>query len=92
MKLYYNFIDYCIIKMANKESLNDLSVDDLAMTLDENLCNQTVDVLKIVAIFMKINRDAVNRKSKRHVKKLLKRFMKTYWRMQINQSRIRKHI
>ena len=30
--------------MSNKESLNNLSVDDLAMTLDEHLCNQTVDI------------------------------------------------
>ena len=55
--------------MASKESLNNLSSDDLAMTLDEHLCNQRVDILKIVAILMGINRDAVNGKLKRHVKK-----------------------
>ena len=33
------------------------------MTLDEQLCNQTVDILKIVAILMGINSDAVNTKS-----------------------------
>ena len=78
--------------MASKESLNNLSVNDLAMTLDEYLCNQRVDILKIAAILTGINRDIVNGKSKCHVKKLLKRFTKTYWRMRINQSRIRKHI
>ena len=57
----YNFID-CITKMESKESLNNLSVDDLAMTLDEHLCNPRVDILKIVAILMGINRDAVNGK------------------------------
>ena len=70
--------------MASKESLNNLSVDDLAMTLDEYLCNQRVDILKIVPILMGINRDIVNGKSKRQMKKLLKRFTKTYWRMRIN--------
>ena len=55
--------------MTGKESFNNLSVDDLAMTLDEHLCNQRVDMLKIVVILMGINRDAVNGKSKRHVKK-----------------------
>ena len=35
-------------KMASKESLNNLSVDDLAMTLDEQLCNQRIDIQKIV--------------------------------------------
>ena len=55
--------------MTSKESFNYLSVDDLAMTLDEHLCNQRVDILKIIAILMGINRDAVNGKSKRHVKK-----------------------
>ena len=60
---YYNFID-CIAKMAGKESLNNLSVDDVAMTLYEHLCNQRVDILKIVAILMGINRDAVTGKSK----------------------------
>ena len=34
--------------MASKESLNNLSVDDLAMTLDEQLCNQRIDIQKIV--------------------------------------------
>ena len=72
--------------------MNNLSVDDLPMTLDEHLCNQTVDNLKTVAILMGINRDAVNAKSKGDVKKLLKLFRNTYWRMQINQNRIRKHI
>ena len=78
--------------MASKESLNNLSGDDLAVTLDEHLCNQRVDTSKIVAILMEINRDAVNGKSKRRVKKLLKRFGKTYWRMRINKKRIRKYI
>ena len=35
--------------MVNKESLNNLSVGDLAMPLDENLRNQAVFILKIVA-------------------------------------------
>ena len=35
--------------MVNKGSLNNLSVGDLAMPLDENLCNQAVFILKIVA-------------------------------------------
>ena len=48
--------------MANIESLNYSSVDDLAMTLDEHLCNQALDILKIVAILKLINRDAVNGK------------------------------
>ena len=39
------------------------------MTLDEHLCNQRLDILKLVAILMGINRDAVNGKSKQHVKK-----------------------
>ena len=78
--------------MASKESLNNLSGDDLAVTLDEHLCNQRVDISKIVAILMEMNRDAVNGKSKRRVKKLLKRFGKTYWRMRINKKRIRKYI
>ena len=67
--------------MASKESLKNLSVDDLAMTLDAHLCNQRVDILKIVAILMVTCE-----------KKILKRFTKTYWRMRINQNRIRKHI
>ena len=46
-KPYYNFIDYCITKMANKESFNSLSVDDLEMKLDEHFCNQTVDILTL---------------------------------------------
>ena len=50
--------------MAGKESLNNLSVDDVAMTLYEHLCNQRVHILKIVAILMGINRDAVTGKSK----------------------------
>ena len=58
-------------KMANKESLNELSVDDLAV--DEQLRNQTEDILKIVAIFMGINRNAVNGKSKQHVKKFIEK-------------------
>ena len=32
MKSYYSFIE-CITKMASKENLNNLSVDDLAITL-----------------------------------------------------------
>ena len=58
--------------MENKESLNDLSVDDLAMTLNEHLCNQTVDILRIFAILMGINRVAVDVKLKWHVKKIIK--------------------
>ena len=50
--------------MENKESLNDLSVDDLAMTLNEHFCNQTVDILRIFAILMGINRVAVDVKLK----------------------------
>ena len=46
-KPYYNFID-CIAKMARKESLNNLSVDDVAMTLYEHLCNQRVDIFKML--------------------------------------------
>ena len=59
--------------MANKESLNNLSVDDLAMKLDEHLCNQTVYILKILAILMEINRVTVNAKSKRHIKKIIEK-------------------
>ena len=59
--------------MANKESLNNLSVDDLAMKLDEHLCNQTVCILKILAILMEINRVTVNAKSKRHIKKIIEK-------------------
>ena len=59
--------------MTSKGSLNNLSVDDLAMTLDEHLCNQRVDILEIVAILMGFNRDAVNGKSKRHVKKIIEK-------------------
>ena len=36
MKPYYNFIS-CITKKTSLESLNNLSVDDPAMTLDEHL-------------------------------------------------------
>ena len=68
-KLYYNVIDHCITKMANKESLNNLSVDNWAMTLDKHLCNQPADILKVVGVFMGINRDDVNGESKRHVTK-----------------------
>ena len=50
--------------MTSKESLNNLSVEDLAMTLYKHLLNQRVDILRIVAILMGINRDAVNAKSK----------------------------
>ena len=59
--------------MASKESLTNLSVDDLAMTLDEHLCNQRVDILQIVVTLMGINRDAMNGKSKRHVKKVIEK-------------------
>ena len=59
--------------MASKESLKNLSVDDLAMILDEDLCNQRVDILKIVAILMGINRDALNDKSTRYVKKVIEK-------------------
>lgn len=57
--------------MASKESLNNLSADDLAMTLNERLCNQRVAIFKIAAILMWINGDAVNGKSKPHVKKTI---------------------
>ena len=43
------------------------------MTLDEHLCNQTLDISKTVAILMASNRDAVNAKSKRHVKKIIEK-------------------
>ena len=46
------------------------------MTLDEHLCNQTVDNLKTVAILMGINRDAVNAKSKGDVKKIIETVQK----------------
>ena len=59
--------------MTNKKSLNDLSVDDLAMTLHEYLCNQTVDISRIFAILMGIHRVAVNVKSKWHVKRIIKK-------------------
>ena len=59
--------------MANKKTLNQLSVDDLAMTLDEHLCNQTEDILKIAAILMGINRETVNGISKRQVKKMIEK-------------------
>ena len=55
--------------MASKESLNNLSADDLVMTLKEHLCNQRVAIFKIAATLMGINCDAVNGKSKQHVKK-----------------------
>ena len=50
--------------MTNEETLNNLLVDDLTMKLGKHLCNQTIDILKIVAILMGINRDDVNAKSK----------------------------
>ena len=46
------------------------------MTLDEHLCNQTLDISKTVAILMGINRDAVNAKSKRHMKKIIEKIYK----------------
>ena len=55
--------------MESKESWNNLSVDDLAMALDEHLCNQKVDILKIVAILMGINRDAVKGNQRDMLKK-----------------------
>ena len=55
----YNFID-CVTKTTSKESLSNLSVDDLA--LDEHLYNPRVDILKIAAILMSANCDAVNGK------------------------------
>ena len=74
-----------ITKKENKEILSNLLNErDLDMT-DQHLSNQKVDILKIVAIVMRINLDAVNVKSKRH-----EEFKKTYWRMRINQNRIRK--
>ena len=48
----YNFID-CVTKTTSKESLSNLSVDDLA--LDEHLYNHGVDILKIAAILMSAN-------------------------------------
>ena len=53
--------------------MNDSSVDDLAITLDEHLCNQTVDILKIVVVRVGTNRDMVNGKLKRHVKKIIEK-------------------
>ena len=53
--------------------MNKLSVDDLAMILDEHLSNQRRDILKIVAILMGINRDALNGKSKLHAKKIIEK-------------------
>ena len=75
MRPYYNFVDR-ITKMTSKESLNNLSVEDLAMTLYKHLLNQRVDILRIVAILMGINRDAVNAKSKWHVKKIIEKIYK----------------
>ena len=75
MRPYYNFVD-CITKMASKESLNNLSVEDLNITLYKHLRNQRVDILRIVAILMGINRDAVNAKSKRPVKKIIEKIYK----------------
>ena len=75
MRPYYNFVDR-ITKMTSKESLNNLSVEDLAMTLYKHLLNQRVDILRIVAILMGINRDAVNAKSKRPVKKIIEKIYK----------------
>ena len=69
---YYNFID-CITKIASKEGLNNLSADDLAMTLDEHFCNQKVDILKLLRFFMGINCDAVNGKSKRRATKTIEK-------------------
>ena len=62
--------------MASKESLNNLSVEDLNITLYKHLRNQRVDILRIVAILMGINRDAVNAKSKRPVKKIIEKIYK----------------
>ena len=62
--------------MANKESLNYLSADDQEMKLDKHLCTQTVDILKIVAMLMGINLNAVNAKSKRYVKKIIEKIYK----------------
>ena len=59
--------------MTNEETLNNLLVDDLTMKLGEHLCNQTIDILKIVAILMGINRDDVNAKSKWYVKKIIEK-------------------
>ena len=62
------------------------------MKLNEHLYNQTVDILEIVAILIGITCDAVNVRSNRHVKKILRIFTKMHRRMHINQKRIRKHI
>ena len=50
-------------------------MDDLAMTLHEHPRNSKVDILRIVAILLTINRDAVSGKSK-----IKATFEKNYWK------------
>ena len=56
--------------------MNYLSADDQKVKLDKHLRNQTVDILKIVAMLMGINLNAVNAKSKRYVKKIIEKIYK----------------
>ena len=53
-------------------------MDDLAMTLHEHPRNSKVDILRIVAILLTINRDAwtVNQRSKRHLEKIIEKIYK----------------
>ena len=71
IKLYLLYIT----KIANKEILNNLSVDNLAIKLDEHLINQAVNILKIVAVLMGIIHDVVNVKSKRYVNKIIEKIL-----------------
>ena len=70
-----NFIILYITKIANKEILNNLSVDNLAIKLDEHLINQAVNILNIVAVLMEISHDVVNVKSKRYVNKIIEKIL-----------------
>ena len=77
--------------MAIKETLNSLSVDDRAMTLDDTYIIR-VDILKIVAILLGITRDTVNGKSMRHVKKIMEKIYQDVLEDTDKSDRIRKHI
>ena len=55
--------------------MNNLSVDNLAIKLDEHLINQAVNILKIVAVLMGIIHDVVNVKSKRYVNKIIEKIL-----------------
>ena len=77
--------------MAIKETLNSLSVDDRAMTLDDTYIIR-VDILKIVAILLGITRDTVNGKSMRHVKKIMEKIYQDVLEDTNKSDRIRKHI